>query len=218
MIKNSLLIKHFILTKWSNSGANFCDFNSFACLLENRVSWSAEVPYNQQIREPNQEPIGHFKLSKNTENKDRNQKSKRSKIWKTYKMMSHPEETAWHFLGFVCRSLYCSFYDKIERGVQCSTELEAERVGKCFQVPLASSSWEKKTYLVIEFQLSTCYNLYLGNPQICCIRIGLIQILLPTPWTGSVPIFYNFFWRQCSFGGRHPNILTKNNHYWPTYG
>lgn len=35
-------------TKCSNSGWNFCDFISFACLLENLVSWSAVVPYNEQ--------------------------------------------------------------------------------------------------------------------------------------------------------------------------
>ena len=32
------------LTKWSSSGANFCVLSSFACLLEKRVSWSADVP------------------------------------------------------------------------------------------------------------------------------------------------------------------------------
>jgi len=31
-------------TKWSSSGANFCVLSSFACLLEKRVSWSADVP------------------------------------------------------------------------------------------------------------------------------------------------------------------------------
>ncbi|KAK3003084.1 hypothetical protein RJ639_019084 [Escallonia herrerae] len=37
-------------TRCSSSGANFCDFMSFACLLENRVSWSAEVPCNNKIK------------------------------------------------------------------------------------------------------------------------------------------------------------------------
>jgi hypothetical protein len=32
------------LTKWSSSGANFCVLSSLACLLEKRVSWSADVP------------------------------------------------------------------------------------------------------------------------------------------------------------------------------
>jgi len=36
-------------TRCSNSGANFCDFISFACLLENRVSWSADVPWIQNL-------------------------------------------------------------------------------------------------------------------------------------------------------------------------
>jgi hypothetical protein len=31
-------------TRWSSSGANFCVLSSFACLLEKRVSWSADVP------------------------------------------------------------------------------------------------------------------------------------------------------------------------------
>ena len=48
------------LTKWSSSGANFCVLSSFACLLEKRVSWSADVPCEKKTgnqRGPSQSQI-----------------------------------------------------------------------------------------------------------------------------------------------------------------